>query len=355
MISLVAIPIALTLLAGSARLDCQNLATCSGCLQSRNSQLQGCGPIVSKESAPQRIHLRCRWLLRLMRGSGTTACFSEPMPVKPLSGLRLEVLLSVHASHSGQCRCVSLQSTTKAVESQKYESSLIRASFVGANPMPLLEGVDMLGHKCNYFIGKDRAGWRTDVPNFRAVVYRDIYPGIDLKYYGNEKQMEYDFVVSPGADPSQIQVRYDGVRSVAVDTEGRLVVRTDWGEVVEQQPVVYQVSDGRRHVIAGKYVLQGQSTFAFELIEEYDHSLATIIDPILSYSTYLGGSNDEYGAQIAIDRNGNAYVTGTTMCFEFPTYNASRTLMAVATSTSLLLNSIAPGPPCYTVRISGEP
>jgi len=92
--------------------------------------------------------------------------------------------------------------------------------------------------------------------------------------------------------------------------------------MVEQQPVVYQVADGRRHVIDGKYVLRGRSTFAFELTEDYDHSLAIVIDPILSYSTYLGGSSDEFGAQIAVDKYGNAYVTGTTMSMNFPTYNA---------------------------------
>ena len=204
----------------------------------------------------------------------------------------------------------------------KYESMMIRASFVNANPSPELTGGERLEYKCNYFIGRDRVAWRTDVPNFRAVVYGNIYPGIDLKYYGNGTQMEYDFVVSPGTDLSQIQVRYDGARSVQVDSIGRLVVTTDWGEVVEQQPVVYQLADGQRRSIDGRYVLRGDNTFAFELTEDYDHTLAVVIDPILSYSTYLGGSGDDYGARIAVDKSGNAYITGTTMSANFPTYNA---------------------------------
>ena len=203
----------------------------------------------------------------------------------------------------------------------KYESMMIRASFVNANPSPELTGGERLEHKCNYFIGRDRAAWRTDVSNYRAVVYGNIYPGIDLKYYGNGTQMEYDFVVSPGADPSQIRVRYDGARSVQVDSIGRLVVTTAWGEVVEQQPVVYQLADGQRRSIDGRYVLRGDNTFAFELTEDYDHTLAIVIDPILSYSTYLGGSGDDYGS-VTIDKSGSAYLTGATTSTNFPTHNA---------------------------------
>jgi hypothetical protein len=195
---------------------------------------------------------------------------------------------------------VSSQYRRTTIESGRYESIVIKANFVGANPMPQLDGEDTLGYKCNYFIGKDRAAWRTDVPNFRAVVYKDIYPGIDLKYYGNGKQMEYEFVVSCGVDPSQVQVRYDGARSVQVDAIGRLVVTTDWGEVIEQQPNVYQIADGRRQAVTGKYVLRGNNTFAFELTGDYDPSLTIVIDPILSYSTYLGASGDDYGS-ITVD------------------------------------------------------
>jgi hypothetical protein len=104
--------------------------------------------------------------------------------------------------------------------SDSIESIMISASFVGANPNPDLDGEEMLGHKCNYFIGNDPERWRTDVPNFRAVRYREVYAGIDLRYYGNGRQIEYDFVVSPGADASLIQVRYDGAKSVSVNAAG---------------------------------------------------------------------------------------------------------------------------------------
>ncbi len=202
-----------------------------------------------------------------------------------------------------------------------YEAMMIRATFVGANPAPELAGGEMLETRSNYFLGNDPAAWRTDVPNFQTVVYQNIYPGIDLKYYGNGRELEYDFVVSPGADLSQIQVRYDGARSVEVDSLGRLAVTTDWGEVIEKQPVVYQVTDGRRRVIDGRYVLTGENMFAFELTDSYDRSVAIVIDPILSYSTYLGGSSDDYGT-VTVDGAGNAYLIGATMSANFPTEGA---------------------------------
>jgi len=105
------------------------------------------------------------------------------------------------------------------------ETMMIKANFVGSNPNPRMVGEEMLEYKCNYFLGNDPAKWRTDVPNYSVVIYEDIYPGIDLKYYGNGKQMEYDFIVSPGADPSQIEVRYEGANSVSVNEAGELVVK----------------------------------------------------------------------------------------------------------------------------------
>ena len=205
--------------------------------------------------------------------------------------------------------------------SDSIETVMIKASFVSANPAPRMTGGTMLEYKCNYFIGNDPIGWHADVPNYGAVVYEEVYPGINLKYYGNGKQMEYDFIVSPGANPSQIHVRYDGAGSVQVDTNGRLVVRTQWGEVTEEQPIIYQLADGERHLIKGEYILHGDNTFGFALTEDYDRDLAIVIDPILSYSTYLGGSGDDYGGRIAIDNSGNAYLSGATMSSNFPVYN----------------------------------
>ncbi|MFQ6009213.1 MAG: SBBP repeat-containing protein, partial [Candidatus Zixiibacteriota bacterium] len=205
------------------------------------------------------------------------------------------------------------------------ETMMIKADFVGSNPTPRVVGEGLLDYKCNYFLGNDPAKWRTDVPNYSAIVYQDIYPGIDLKYYGSGKQMEYDFIVSPGADFSQIRIQYEGVKSLSVDGAGCLVVETEWGTVTELRPLVYQLERGERLLTAGEYTLLGENRFGFRLKGGYNPALTLVIDPILSYSTYLGGESDDEGHGIAVDNSGNAYVTGRTLSTNFPTQNAYQT------------------------------
>ncbi|MCK4856945.1 MAG: SBBP repeat-containing protein, partial [candidate division Zixibacteria bacterium] len=210
-------------------------------------------------------------------------------------------------------------------EQSEYESIMIKASFVGANPDPNMVGLEEMEYKCNYFIGNDPNEWYTDVPNYEYVLYHDVYPGIDLKYYGNGKEMEYDFIVSPGADPNQIRIRYEGAKSLSVNEAGELEVETEWNRVTEQAPYVYQeTADGRREVV-GRYRLLNSSTFGFALEKEYDSSLPLIIDPTLVYSTYLGRGDHDWGYAIAVDGSGNAYVTGFTWSSDFPTQNPYQT------------------------------
>jgi len=207
---------------------------------------------------------------------------------------------------------------SRGSEPDKVETMMIGVSFVGAYPYPRVVGENLTGYKCNYFIGDDKSKWRTDVPNYRAVVYEDIYPGIDLKYYGNGNQMEYDFIVPPFADYSRIKIRYDGSLSMSVSPAGELAVRTKWGTVVEQRPVVYQVVNNLRVPVEGEYVLKGDNCFGFEITGEYDRSLPLVIDPVLTYSTYLGGSSYENLRGVAVDGSGCAYVTGYTASTNFP-------------------------------------
>src|SRR5207249_2037089 len=146
---------------------------------------------------------------------------------------------------------------------------------------------------------------------YAKVEYRDVYPGVNLVYYGNQRQLEYDFVVSPGADPKAITLEFDGVDGAAIDGLGDLVLRTDGSEVRLRKPVVYQEHDGRRAVIPTRYVLKAERQVAFE-VAAYDATTPLIIDPVLAYSTYLGGSLLDGGEGIAVDDQGNAYVTGET-------------------------------------------
>jgi hypothetical protein len=207
-------------------------------------------------------------------------------------------------------------------ETDSIETLIIKATFVSANPNPVMRGDDLMEYKCNYFLGNDPSKWRTDVPNYKAVVFEDIYAGIDLKYYGNgDGKMEYDFLVSPGADFSQIMVQYDGAKSVSVNESGELVVETGWGDMIERRPIVYQIEPSVIRPIEGEYVLLGEDRFGFELDESYEPIYATVIDPVLAYSTYLGGSDLDVGYDIAVDGNGSAYVGGYTRSPNFPIQN----------------------------------
>jgi hypothetical protein len=188
---------------------------------------------------------------------------------------------------------------------------MIKASFIGANPNPRVVGLKTMEYKCNYFLGNDPAKWRTDVPNYQTILLERVYPGIDLRYYGDGHRMEYDFVVSPGSDYSQIEIRYEGVRSLATNDRGDL----------ELAPVVYQLDKEIHRPISGGYRLSGKSTFGFQLDGRYDPALPVIIDPVLVYSTYLGGENWDHGYGIAVDGSGCAYVTGNTESTDFPMQN----------------------------------
>jgi hypothetical protein len=197
---------------------------------------------------------------------------------------------------------------------------VLRMKIVGANPHrePQITGQAELPGKVNYFLGNDPRKWRTNVSTYAKVKYEGVYPGVDLIYYGTQRQLEYDFVLEPGADPNQIHLGFDGAREIRIDEAGDLVLSTKGGEVRQQKPVVYQEVDGSRKEIAGSYVVKGNREVGFT-IGSYDMSRPLVIDPVLIYSTYFGGNNVETAHGIAVDAAGNAYVTGFTNSTDFPT------------------------------------
>jgi hypothetical protein len=196
------------------------------------------------------------------------------------------------------------------------QSSVVRMRIAGADLQAHASGVDALPTVSNYFNGGDPAHWHTGIPNYARVRYKGVYPGIDLVYYGNQQQLEYDFVVAPGADPRTIALDFTGVQGVTLNAEGDLVLATADGTLVQHKPIVYQYRDQQHQVIDGHYVIEGSRVhFA---VAAYDHSQPLIIDPTLAYSTYLGGKDFDYGDSIAVDANGEAYVTGLVFSARFP-------------------------------------
>jgi hypothetical protein len=190
--------------------------------------------------------------------------------------------------------------------------------LVGANPAAKAKGEEELPGKANYFIGNDPDKWRTNVPTYAKVRYEGVFPGVDLVFYGNQRQLEHDFVVSPGADASRIAFRLGGSKKVSLDAEGNLVIVVEGGELRLQRPLIYQDGSGGRRDIPGGYLLKGAREVAF-IVDAYDHTKPLVIDPVLAYSTYLGGSSEDSGNCISVDSSGNAYVAGTTYSTNFPT------------------------------------
>lgn len=186
-------------------------------------------------------------------------------------------------------------------EIQNPKSSVVRMKLVGANPDAEVIGLEQLPGKINYFIGNDPKKWRTNVSTYAKIEYRDVYPGTNLVYYGNQGKLEYDFVVAPGADPKAIKIAFEGAEKAELDSKGDLILRTALGDLRLYKPLVYQEIDGVRKEISAAYVLNPDSepvTLKSEFkipksqavgfqVAAYNLDKPLIIDPVLVYSTYL--------------------------------------------------------------------
>ncbi|MBN2135140.1 MAG: SBBP repeat-containing protein [Acidobacteria bacterium] len=205
------------------------------------------------------------------------------------------------------------------------ERNVSRMMFINANESTKIITGEATDHKVNYFKGTDRSKWITDVETSKSVKYENLYSGIDLKVYGIEIQIEYDWIVHPGADPADINFKYENVKSIEVSIDGNLVINTDFGSLIHKRPVSYQVIDGRKIDVAVDFKKLGNNCYGFA-VSEYNTEYDLIIDPlILEDSTYLGGSDWDYGYGIAVDSSGAAYITGYTGSSDFPTLNQYQT------------------------------
>ena len=206
---------------------------------------------------------------------------------------------------------------------QSMTGGVLRMKLRNANPAAKITGTDELAGTSNYFIGDDPTKWRTNVPTYAKVKCEGIYSGIDLVYYGNHRQLEYDFIVAPGADPRRIAFGVRGAKRIRQDAHGDLVFKVGEDEIRGHKPVVYQEKDGARQLVAARYAVTDTNRVGFE-VAKYDTSRALYIDPLI-YSTYLGGSGTDVAYSIAVDSAGNAYVTGYTTSTDFPTMNPLQT------------------------------
>ncbi len=213
---------------------------------------------------------------------------------------------------------LALRNASRSKSSAPVHADVLRMQLVGANPSATFSAIDELPGKANYLIGRDQSDWHTNVPTYRKVAEGGIYPGVDLVYYGTQRQLEYDFVVAPGADASPIRFSIQGGKNLQIDNQGELVVSTSGGDVVLHKPVVYQQVGNEKQMVAANYGLDANHDVRFE-IGNYDRSRVLVIDPILAYSTYLGGSNIDGANAIAVASDNTAFITGGTFSTDFPT------------------------------------
>jgi hypothetical protein len=253
----------------------------------------------------------------LARGSGYTLFLTQTEAV---------FVMARHSAEQDASRAKPLvkgmlSPGTDEAPTPELPPAVLRMKLEGANPQPTVSGRDELEGKVNYFIGNEPDKWHTNIPTFSRVHHENVYEGVDMVFYGNQQQLEYDFVVSAGADTRQIELSFDGADRMDVDAAtGDLLLEVGGATLRQHKPFVYQEVDGERREIESGYERKGGGRVGFTL-GSYDRAMPLVIDPVLSYSTFLGGSGNDGSGDIAVDAAGNAYVIGSTDSLNFPTTN----------------------------------
>ena len=253
--------------------------------------------------------------------------------------------------------------------------AVLRMKLVGANLSTRVVGLDQRPGQSNYFVGNDPQKWRTDVLTYAKVKYQGVYPGIDAVYYGNQGQLEYDFVVAPGANLKAIALKIEAGKSkienrkskletgqseiqnqkskIRVDANGELVLGTGGGEVRLRRPLAYQTSGDSKRWVQARYALRGENRIGFE-VGRYDRRSQLVIDPVLSYATYLGGTGGDVAYGIAVDSSGAAYVTGSTASSNFPVASAEQTAYAGGGDVFVTKFNPTGSAPVYSTYLGGS-
>jgi len=203
-----------------------------------------------------------------------------------------------------------------SLEEPNLVSDVLRMKLVNANANPTITGEDEVESKSNYFIGNDQSNWQSNITNYQKVKYSQVYDGIDLVYYGNNKQMEHDFIVAPYTNPSQIAFHLDGAKELYINDDGDLVAKQDYTDATFKKPHIYQESKDNQ--IEGSYTIASNNTVSFEL-GHYDPSREVVIDPTVYFSTYLGGTGSDTAYEVAAHPDGTSVICGITTSTDFPT------------------------------------
>jgi hypothetical protein len=231
-----------------------------------------------------------------------------------------DTVLAVHSSSPAVDTRVAQNHGGAERATARDRSAAIHLRLDGGNlQSQIIAGHQLPGHS-NYFIGADRRQWHANVPQYARVCYREAYPGVEMAFYGAQNQLEFDFIVAPGASPDPIRFDISGALRVVTDPSGNLILASSAGDVLLHQPVAYQQKDGVRQPVDARFVLRAKNQVSFEL-GNYDRSRELVIDPSVTYATYLGGTGEDDGNAIAVDGSGNAWVTGQTKSTDFPTKN----------------------------------
>lgn len=220
----------------------------------------------------------------------------------------------------GEKDALAVKNPTDFPEPALIKQATVRMKLEGANQASAIEGMEQLPGIVNYFIGNDPEKWHTKIPTYAKVQYQEAYPGIDLAYYGNQGKLEYDFIVAPGADPNQIKLAFDGASEIKVADSGDLVLTTMVGDLRLQKPVVYQLSDdGHKTLVAGNYIASPNAPKAVGIqLASYDRDKPLVIDPVLIYSSFIGGVGIDQATDIAVDASGNAWTVGSGPALSLP-------------------------------------
>jgi hypothetical protein len=196
-------------------------------------------------------------------------------------------------------------------DSNKASERFVRMKMLGANPAATTTGTGLLPGKSNYFIGNDKSKWHSGIPQFSRVQYKSVYPGIDLVFYGKQGQLEYDFQVAPGADPTQAELQFEGATKLDLQGGDLILTGAEEGGLRLQAPQIYQRDGDRRQPVAGRFILRGHDRVGFE-IGSYDRSRELVIDPILVFASYFGGNGSQTSPSVAVNGDGNIFLVGST-------------------------------------------